>query len=221
MMSDTHSIHSKSEDYGVDWPSADIALHAGDFSKIGSIHEIRNFLEWYNNVVKAKHKVFIAGNHDLGAEGKKAEMLQLIESMKLDIIYLDNDSVTIEGIKIYGSPYTPSFGFGWAHNRDRGANIAMEWEKIPSDTDILITHGPALNHGDLTVRGHMHVGCADLLAKVEEINPRILLCGHIHEGYGIYRYKGDKECTTEFINASVLNAYYQPMNQPILVNYKV
>ena len=44
------------------------------------------------------------------------------------------------GYKIYGSPYTPEF-CGWAFMEER-EDLKLIWEKIPTDTDILITHGP-------------------------------------------------------------------------------
>ena len=63
-ISDTHSRHQELE-----LPEADIILHAGDisyFAKKG-VQEIADFIKWFASQ-KAKHKVFIAGNHDLFLE---------------------------------------------------------------------------------------------------------------------------------------------------------
>ena len=30
----------------------------------------------------------------------------------------------------------------WAFNQNRGEDIAAKWELIPTDVDILVTHGP-------------------------------------------------------------------------------
>ena len=43
------------------------------------------------------------------------------------------------GLKIYGSPWQPEFG-GWAFNVKRGNDILKKWNKIPTDTDILISY---------------------------------------------------------------------------------
>lgn len=41
------------------------------------------------------------------------------------------------------SPRQPVFG-GWGFNLPRGEQILKKWNKIPNNTDILITHGPLL-----------------------------------------------------------------------------
>lgn len=58
--------------------------------------------------------------------------------------YLCNSSVTIHGIKIYGAPwhrYRGIFYFASAYGLDE-KKVEEEWQKIPDDTDILITHVP-------------------------------------------------------------------------------
>ncbi|MEI6873153.1 MAG: UvrD-helicase domain-containing protein, partial [Verrucomicrobiota bacterium] len=82
---------------------------------------------------------------------------QLIESVASTIARLLNSGVTIEGLKIWGSPYSPRF-FDWAFNCDRGEDIAQHWRLIPDDTDILITHGPPAGILDRTIQGDV-TGC--------------------------------------------------------------
>lgn len=77
---------------------------------------------------------------------------------------------------------------------------------IPSDTDILITHGPPYGILDV-LDSEKHVGDVDLLKRVKEIKPKVHISGHIHEAYGRKKI-GD----TLFINASVLNEYDQLVN---------
>jgi Icc-related predicted phosphoesterase len=91
--------------------------------------------------------------------------------------------------------------------------LAEKWSKIPGNTDILITHGPAHKMLDHTIQG-LHVGCEDLLNRVLEVQPKIHACGHIHWAYGQKSFNG-----TEFLNASVLNERYEHENKPIFVNF--
>jgi Icc-related predicted phosphoesterase len=63
---------------------------------------------------------------------------------------------------------------------------------------------------DITVQGEQ-VGCVDLLNRVEKINPKIHLCGHIHEAYGEI-----KSTKTTFLNASVLDENYRLVNEPMI-----
>ena len=58
--------------------------------------------------------------------------------------------------------------------------MILQWELIPDNIDILITHGPPLGVLDHT-NNHVRVGCADLLYEVRHrIRPRVHLFGHIH-----------------------------------------
>jgi len=201
-ISDTHGKHDQ-----LVLPETDLLIHAGDLSSRGTLPEIQQFLDWFA-ALPIKHKVFIGGNHDFLLEQSSSMFRSMLTD---DYIYLENSSVEIEGIKIWGSPITPWF-FDWAFNRERGEEIAKYWDMIPEDTDILVTHGPPFNFGDLTERDQQHVGCADLLAAVQKINPRYHIFGHIHEAQGIY-----KTPKTTFINASVLNLKYEMVNEPVSV----
>lgn len=195
-ISDTHGKHKE-----LKLPEGDMIIHAGDISGMGRLHEITNFLAWFVEL-PYQYKVFIGGNHDYLLEDQPSVFKALIPD---NLIYLENSEVEIEGLKLWGSPITPRF-FDWAFNCDRGEKIKQYWDQIPIDTDILITHGPPLGQGDKTQRGEM-VGCEDLLIKIQEVQPKYHIFGHIHEGYGITNFKN-----TTFINASVLDFNYKLVN---------
>jgi hypothetical protein len=40
---------------------------------------------------------------------------------------------------------------GWAFNADRGEEILKIWNKIPNNTDVLITHGPPIGETDVEI----------------------------------------------------------------------
>lgn len=214
MISDTHNRHFMMDEI----PAGDMIIHSGDFSMGGRRDEVYKFLNWFQ-ALPHKHKVFIAGNHDKSFENNDENVAHLLTTEAPELHYLNNSSVTIEGIKIYGSPITPSFGYGWAFNRKPGWEIIKEWEKIPQDTDILVTHGPPLGYGDKVVRGGHNVGCPHLLKKIDEFNIKLHQFGHIHEGYGMYTHK-DKPHGTTFVNASLLDEWYHFVNDPIVINYE-
>lgn len=57
-----------------------------------------------------------------------------------------------------------------------------KWNKIPDDTDILVTHTPPVGHGDLCCTG-VRAGCVELLTTVQQrVKPKYHVFGHIHEG---------------------------------------
>jgi predicted phosphohydrolase len=85
---------------------------------------------------------------------------------------------------VYGSPWQPEF-CDWAFNLQRGPPCLTTWQKIPIETDVLITHGPPYGYGDRTTSG-FKCGCTDMTAilKGREKKPRVHIFGHIHEDYG-------------------------------------
>ena len=86
-------------------------------------------------------------------------------------------------------------------------------ERIPEDTDILITHGPAFQVLDKTVDGK-EVGHGHLYGYLKyAIRPKLHVFGHIHEGYG--QMEAFSGCIS--VNASHVNENYQPVNAPIRV----
>jgi Icc-related predicted phosphoesterase len=117
-------------------------------------------------------------------------------------------------VNIYGSPWQPEF-YNWAFNLPRKGNQLKEkWDNIPTDTDILITHGPAYEYVDKVVGQYENLGCELLTERIKEIKPKIHVCGHIHTGYG-YTFDGD----THYINASVLNEQYAYSNKPLTIDW--
>jgi len=140
-----------------------------------------------------------------------------------DITYLDDEGYEYMGLKFWGSPIQPWF-HDWAFNRLRGEKIKAHWDLIPLDTDILITHGPPRGLGDRILptferyNENPNVGCDDLLAKVLEVKPKVNVFGHIHEGYCEYTHPVVEK---RFINASSLNANYEPINAPIIIDIEV
>lgn len=208
-ISDTHNMHSK-----ISMPSGDVCIHSGDATGRGLEHEIKNFIEWYSKQ-KFEHKIYVPGNHDVGLEHNYEEWSKWFTDAGITL--LNDESVTIDGIKIHGSPITPNFGHGWAWNRARGETINKHWMMIPKDTDILVTHGPPMYVLDqilnFAFNSVTNVGCEMLAAIVNEIAPMIHAFGHIHEGAG---FISDSIKGIEYINASQLDEAYRLVHAPIV-----
>lgn len=197
IIADTHGLHEE-----VKLTKGDILIHAGDITEYGTEEEVFDFLNCFSNQAFT-YKIFIAGNHDLFLEEcTKAQRKKMIPK---NIIYLNNSGVEINKIIIWGSPFTPYF-LGMAFNAKQGAEIKKHWNKIPFETDILVTHGPPLGILD------NDLGCKSLLEKVLEVNPKIHCFGHIHE-----QEKCIKKNGITFINAALVNSL-KPMEMD---NYKI
>lgn len=198
----------------------DILIHAGDYSFKGKQKEVIPFYEWLNKQ-PAKHKILINGNHEVGFEENPGIYQMLLKERGPNITYLENSSVTVMGLKIWGSPVTPWF-YDWAYNIHRGPDIARIWEQIPKDIDILVTHGPPHTILDMTTSGEF-VGCEDLYEKIKTLKKlKLHVFGHIHCGAGFEDVFHDNahpgSIPTRFVNASICDEQYEPINQPIVVN---
>lgn len=188
---------------------ADVICHSGDISMIGNEYEIENFLKWYS-ALPYIHKILISGNHDRLFEKQKIIAHDLLKKYP-NIIYLESSEVIIDGIKFYGEPRQPTFGYNWAFNVDRGEEIKKFWDIVPDDVNVFLMHGPPKGILDMTSRGE-HVGCEELLYRIWELkNLKLVSFGHIHEHSGYDFVNG-----IHFVNASVLNLRYQLQNKPMI-----
>ena len=181
-ISDTHGTRPE-------LPEGDILCHSGDFTVAGGALQATEFFRWFSSQPHP-HKVFIAGNHDWCMQDYPASMATLLERYP-QITYLRDSETTVGGLRIYGSPWQPTF-HDWAFNLPRnGPEITERWRAIPEGVDVLLTHGPAYGTLDRVQQaGGIHVGCSVLRQELKRIRPKIHAFGHIHEGYGIVERDG-------------------------------
>lgn len=199
-ISDTHNRYQELDDK---IPDGDILIHAGDLVNHGTVEEIQQFVNWYSKLPH-RYKIFVGGNHD-GALEHSRELIQIPKNL----IYLENELVEIEGLRIWGSPVSPpyrSFGFMWDEER-RYANYQL----IPDNCDIIINHSPPFGILDQVEEGQ-HVGCEILAKRLSELNPQLVVFGHIHEGYGQLKLGN-----TTYVNASIMTRRYRATNLPICI----
>ena len=183
-ISDTHSMHGL---YPMSrFEGIDVIVHSGDCSNYKDPYkneqEVRNFIEWYKHV-PVVNKIYVAGNHDTSIEKRFISRENFTDN---GIVYLENEGITIDGIKYWGSPNTPSFN-DWAFMKARH-KLYKTWEAIPDDTDVLITHGPPKGILDLStdVKHNLEMcGCSALRKRVEKMNLKAMCFGHIHNSEGI------------------------------------
>lgn len=95
--------------------------------------------------------------------------------------YLEDEALEIRGYELYGTPWQPEF-CDWAFNLPT-EELRKRWQAIPETTDLLLVHGPPLNHGDRTSRD-TRVGCPELLSAVQRRRIAAVVSGHLHERLG-------------------------------------
>ena len=186
----------------------DMVIFSGDCSNPRDPYsnelEVRNFIDWFK-CLPIKHKIFVAGNHDSSIEKGLVTKKDFIQ---YNIIYLENEHVVVEGIKIFGSPYTPTFG-NWSFMKERH-KLDRIWDNaIDNDSDIIVVHGPPKGILDLSYdRDNKLENCGDksLWNKVQIVKPKLMLFGHIHDNKDIINAgtRTVRGLDTVFSNGSVV-----------------
>ena len=108
----------------------------------------------------------------------------------------------VEGnVRIWGSPWNSSRMMGFSK---RAAELEPIWERIPRETDIVVTHQPPYNMHDLaydptnerakidrvcsacslTHRRYTHWGNWSLRDRVIKIQAKAHVFGHVHDSHG-------------------------------------
>lgn len=204
-ISDTHGL----EPEPLDIPECDVLLHCGDVSPVHDDHEIHSqrhyfresFLPWLE-AAPAEDIIWIAGNHDFFTQDPSFKVL--LEECSPDVHYLCDSSVEVQGKKFYGSPWVPNLpSWAWHATTEQFERIADDFDR---DADVVLLHGPPYNFGDLDyVHGAGPVGAFHTEKALHEVNPKLVVCGHIHQGFGRHVIDG-----LEINNVSWLDEYYRP-----------
>ena len=185
VIADTHKLHRS-----ISIPQCDILIHCGDICSFHSedLETLEDIDQWFGEV-PARHVICIGGNHDYPLEKGEFKFS--------NAHYLEDTSVIIEGIKIYGSPWCPDLqGFAFY-----GSDMKLyeKWKAIPSDIDILVTHTPPVGILDMPSSGLVHLGCPILRKQLKRVSPSYHVFGHVHASSGEYEEGG-----IQFVNAAIV-----------------
>jgi len=224
-LSDTHTKHRD-----IEVPDGDILIHTGDFTERGPLDEVKDFNDWMATLPH-RHKIVVAGNHEMALVPLR-DRPDRIQALLDSCTYLQDSTVTIEGIEFYGSPWTARNKFvlatgltRWIFGKvghmglsfglsSKGEELRSKWEAIPASTDILLTHMPP--QGVLDVFMGDHMGCPHLAKAVRErVRPVLHIFGHNHDCHGIEQ-QSDPAIT--YVNGANMLPQYR---EPIVLDYNV
>ena len=166
-ISDTHGKHNE-----MTIPECDILIHCGDVCDMGNMNQLFDFFMWFSQT-NAKHKLFVAGNHDFPFVFEPKKAMKLIPK---NVIFMERRLIAIAGITFYG------------------LNSTMNLYEMPKiamlEIDFLVTHVPPKSILD------ENFGCPILLEFTKKQKPKFHLFGHAHL-YGIHKRITK---TTTFVN---------------------
>lgn len=161
-----------------------------------------NFRSWLEDTRAGgvQHILGIAGNHDsiLQYEDEVAEL-------ELPWIYLRDSGAEIDGLKFYGLPWVANLR-GWPFYLPQ-EDLAARYGEISDDTDVIISHSPPMGYGD---GGHPEWSSSVINDAIKRVQPQALVCGHIHQGYGVYQHRS---VPTKIYNVSFVDENYRSQSR--------
>ena len=137
----------------------------------------------------------------------------------LGITVLIDLHVEVNGLKIYGTPWTPEF-YRWAFMLEEN-DLHEVYDRIPTGLDVLLSHGPPWVAGSNldTVLGDKdrHCGSLALTAAISRAQPKFVFCGHIHTGDHDETILETILGSTPCRNVSLLDEDYQVKYPPFIL----
>ena len=187
-------------------PTCDAVLIAGDICPNISSEEQASWLdtEFRRWLEKIKSPTFgVAGNHDFVFQ----ELPERVPD--LPWTYLEDSESQFSGLFIYGTPWQPIYQDNAFQISE--SKLQSKWDLIPDQTDILIVHGPPRYYGDMCKSG-VRVGSPTLYERIYAVNPKLVVCGHVHEDRGHWKFG-----KTQIYNVSLKNRHHKIEYLPTII----
>lgn len=205
-------------------PDAEVCLIAGDLTNYGergswrlSSDDLREMTDrwggsvdlsgWQGNEVararewlralSGRYPIFwIAGNHDFGLVN------ETFASLPRCVGIMDR-TVEFRGYRIHGVNLSPCYDAPLLAEMWTAMTVDPQEEARAYDfepVEIVLSHSPPWGHCDSTApliggEGDRHVGSQRLLEYIHKYSPKLVLCGHIHEGRGVSKIKTSQGVT--------------------------
>lgn len=172
---------------------ADVAVGAGDFATMREgIHDVIDILAEIE-----RPTILVPGNSE------SYEELAAACSDWPTAHVLQGSGRRIEGVDFWGVggaiPVTPFGSWSYDFSEDDGRRMLA---RCPPEA-VIVSHSPPRGAVDRSSRGQ-NLGSAALLEAIAERQPRLVVCGHIHESAG----RAETVAGTTVINAGPQGMYW-------------
>ena len=160
---------------------ADVVIGAGDFASVhDGLDETIGALAGIETPA-----VLVPGNNETEDALREAATAWPAATV------LHGDGTEIGGVEFFGLgagvPITP-----WDWSFDLSDDDAAERLADCPDGGVLVVHSPPQGHADASSAGD-HLGSVAILDAIESKQPRLAVCGHIHESWGERSRIGETE----------------------------
>lgn len=217
--------------YLPDIPLCDLLIIAGDicpdrFGPATAMHAPERQQAWFDRTARpwlraapATHQVLTWGNHDWCGQACSFRNSPA-EASARNLQILVDEGTAVPGkdrsISIWATPWSNQF-MRWAFMKPP-EELGRIYAAIPAGTDILVSHQPPYGYGDQCANYNTgrieHFGSRELLAAIERVRPKLVICGHMHEGFGRYEHEA-----IPIYNVSVVDDQYRLVHEPTVVDF--
>ena len=178
-ITDLHGNEKAMERILADAGPVDLILLGGDITHFGTPDDAERLVR---RAEETGAKVLaVAGNCDSAAIDRRLDDLG---------VSLSGRGVMLENIGLHGLPGTPPWRSTMYHFTEEDLAEMLETGYAQIDgaaVHVVLSHVPP--HGGKLDRTHLfqHVGSTAIRAFIDERQPDLVLCGHIHESRGVER----------------------------------
>lgn len=168
--SDVHMARNRIAEIVVAASEADLVIGAGDFCN--ARQGLGDAMELLAPI--ADKAVYVPGNAESADELRTATDAQV----------LHGEALEINGLRLFGVgyavPVTPFGGWSCDLTEEDAAGLLSTCQ---APCDILISHSPPKGVADKNKAG-LSLGSTAVRQAIERVQPRLCVCGHIHDCWG-------------------------------------
>ena len=169
--SDLHLARAQAVEIVAASAEADLVIGAGDFCNM------REGLDLAMDMLRGIDKPFVV------VPGNAESSSELSDAAPPNMINIHGKSCDVAGLTFFGLgggvPITP-FG-DWSF--DIGEEMAASYLDACDEADIMVFHSPPKGIADRTSNG-LSIGSTAIRAAIERVQPRLAVCGHVHDCWG-------------------------------------
>ncbi len=181
--------------------SADVVIIGGDLTTIGSVKEAEHALHQFRT--SAMHVLCVAGNMDLPQHDDLFVKLGCS---------LNGRGTTIDGTGFFGvsaAPHSPLHTPYEISEEEIATRIAKGFEDVKNVAfKVFVPHAPPYGTKVDIIHAGFHVGSTAVREFIEDEQPDVVICGHIHEARG-----QDVLGKTKIVNCGTAShGYYSVIN---------
>ena len=187
-------IHGQFDTFNLEnLPEADLVLVAGDLTNFGlrppvnfqlrAEYELEMARDWFERLHQHCPQIlWVQGNHDIDLPDEFLEpFAQNIRDQSIALKHAGH-SISVRGVSLTCAFDKPFLAQQWAFTTINPLADSSAFDF--GYHDIVLSHGPPLDCLDRTNTGQ-HIGSPALQAHVLEHQPKLVVCGHVHEAAGV------------------------------------